>query len=653
MKQTRSLIKCLSLGILVFLANGARATSFTVQVVGFSFSPRTITINAGDTITWVTPPSGGHDVEADDGTFKSPPPGTFSTFSFTFSQAKTITYRCNPHAVSFNMRGTIIVQPAQNQAPTVNLTSPGNGATFNSGDSITISANASDPDGSIAKVEFFDGGNLIGSVPSAQGSISVTLAAGQHTLSAKATDNSGATASSGTVTITVNSPANQPPTVEITSPPPGAVFNSGDTITISAHANDPDGSVTKVEFFENGNLIGTATSSPFSVSTTLPPGPHTLTAKATDNAGAITTSAAFVITVNEPGNQSPTITLSAPSNGASFNTGDLITISADASDPDGTIAKVEFFDAGNLIGTDTSAPFSISLALPIGEHTITARATDDRGFGATTEPIKIAVNQPGSQSPLVSITSPANGATFNAGDTISISAEASEPEGTIVRVEFLADGSSIGTSEAPPFAISTTLPPGEHTLTAIATDDSGASATSVPVTILVNAIANNNPPTVSIAYPDDNSAYQFPATITMEATAQDSDGTIVKVEFFDGLGSIGVVTNAPYAMTFNLAATRHVITAVATDNLGATATSPIVHLNVAMRPTLTITRISPTEFKLTAQGTPAVPYTIEGSHDLSRWAQIATITPQRGGNINFTDSVPSDQAFKAYRIVIK
>jgi plastocyanin len=286
------------------------AANVPVQVVGFSFSPKTVTINVGDTITWMTPPSGGHDIEADDGTFKSPPPGTFSTFSFTFTQAKTITYRCNPHAVSFNMRGTIIVQAAANQPPTVSLTSPSNGATFSTTDSITITADPKDPDGSITKVEFFDGANSIGSKTAAPFSISTTLSAGQHSLTAKATDNGGATTTSAAVTITVNAVANNPPTVSITSPADNSAFEAPASVTIEANPQDSDGTIAKVEFFDGLTSLGVVTATPYSIKPTLQAGKHPLTAVATDNSGASTTSA--IVNVNVASRPTLVITRISP-----------------------------------------------------------------------------------------------------------------------------------------------------------------------------------------------------------------------------------------------------------------------------------------------------------------------------------------------------
>src|SRR5688500_10482773 len=78
--------------------------------------------------------------------------------------------------------------------------------------------------------------------------------------------------------------ANQPPTVSITAPAPGATFTAGSSVTLTADAADSDGSISKVEFFEGSNLIGTDTASPFSVDwANVLAGFYSVTAKATDN----------------------------------------------------------------------------------------------------------------------------------------------------------------------------------------------------------------------------------------------------------------------------------------------------------------------------------------------------------------------------------
>lgn len=95
--------------------------------------------------------------------------------------------------------------------------------------------------------------------------------------------------------------SNQAPTVSITSPSGGSTFNQGSAVTVAANAADSDGTIAQVEFFANGTSIGVDTNSPFSVNWTVASGSTDLTATATDNEGAQTTSAAVNVTGQSTG----------------------------------------------------------------------------------------------------------------------------------------------------------------------------------------------------------------------------------------------------------------------------------------------------------------------------------------------------------------
>ncbi|MEM8599488.1 MAG: G8 domain-containing protein [Bacteroidota bacterium] len=93
-------------------------------------------------------------------------------------------------------------------------------------------------------------------------------------------------------------PANAAPMVELTSPRDGDRLSAGRSVTLRVAASDPDGSVTKVTFLVDGQPIGEDTSAPFSVRVRrAPAGVYTLSAIATDDQGATTTSAAATVTV--------------------------------------------------------------------------------------------------------------------------------------------------------------------------------------------------------------------------------------------------------------------------------------------------------------------------------------------------------------------
>jgi thermitase len=92
---------------------------------------------------------------------------------------------------------------------------------------------------------------------------------------------------------------NIPPNVQITSPTAGSSFNEGDNIIIEANADDSDGNVTQVEFFQEAVFLGIDTGSPYSVTwNNVQAGSYSLTAVATDDSGATTTSSAVSITVS-------------------------------------------------------------------------------------------------------------------------------------------------------------------------------------------------------------------------------------------------------------------------------------------------------------------------------------------------------------------
>lgn len=197
---------------------------------------------------------------------------------------------------------------AANAAPTVNLTSPAEGASISLPAQVGLVASASDPDGSISKVEFYAGSTKVGEDDTAPYAFNWTAISGSYALTAVATDNQGASTTSAAVNVTVTNPANVPPTVSITSPVNGFTTESA-SLTINVTADDSDGFVTKVQFYRGATLLGEDTTSPYSFIWASPTvGSHTLTAVAVDNDMASTTSAAVSVTLTPPGNFTGTYT---------------------------------------------------------------------------------------------------------------------------------------------------------------------------------------------------------------------------------------------------------------------------------------------------------------------------------------------------------
>ena len=278
-----------------FISAPVQAATFNVSISGFAYSPPTVTVHVGDTVTWIQKDSIQHTVTSDGlpAVLTSTLLSLNQKFSHTFSDTGTFAYHCIPHA-SFR-KGTVIVQAAPNQPPTVALTSPTNGTVLPAPAKFLVTANASDVDGSVASVQFFAGTNSLGSVTAPPFQFQVTnLNAGVYSLSAVATDNLGATNASNPVTLTIDAP----PTIRITSPGAGALFLSPASFTLKVAAADADGTVDHVEYFDGATSLGVV-STPFTLPwNPVPGGPHLLTAIATDNLGVQTTSAPVSLTVS-------------------------------------------------------------------------------------------------------------------------------------------------------------------------------------------------------------------------------------------------------------------------------------------------------------------------------------------------------------------
>ncbi|PVY40665.1 DUF4082 domain-containing protein [Pontibacter virosus] len=546
-----------------------------------------------------------------------------------------------------------------NQAPIVSITSPANNATFTAPASIAIAASASDADGTISKVEFFNSDTKLGEdTDGSDGWAFVwnSVPGGTYALTAKATDNVGAAASSAVVNITVSSSTNQVPTVSITSPANNATFTAPASVSIAATASDTDGTVSRVEFFNGDTKLGEDTSSPYSYTWgSVAAGSYQITARATDNAGAVATSAVVNITVNPAPSGCPCTVFqpsAVPASGVK-NDGMALQIGMKfQSTENGLVTGIRFYKHSGNTGTHTGqlysssgillasvtftnetasgwqeAAFASPVAVTAGTtyvisyHSGAGNYTSDYSYfnqAVSNGPLKALANgesgangvyrytstpafptsdyqasnywidvvfnmdvPPANQPPTVSLTSPANNATFTAPASVAIAASASDADGTVAKVEFFQGNTKLGEDLSSPYTFAWNgVAAGSYQLTARATDNGGAASTSTAVAITVVEPANL-PPTVSLTSPANNATFTAPANIELAATAADQDGSITRVEFYSGGTKIGEDLTSPYTYSWgNVAAGTYQLTARAFDNLEVATISTVVNITV-------------------------------------------------------------------------
>ena len=127
-------------------------------------------------------------------------------------------------------------------------------------------------------------------------------------------------------------------------------------------------------------------------------------------------------------NKPPTVSITAPANGAVFSAPANITISVNASDQNGTVTKVDFYAGAMLLGTRTTAPYSVTWSnVTAGTYALTAQATDNLGATKTSTAVSITVT-----GPKVVIASPPSGATVYGGSVTLDGTFAGDPNATVL-----------------------------------------------------------------------------------------------------------------------------------------------------------------------------------------------------------------------------
>lgn len=256
--------------------------------------------------------------------------------------------------------------------------------------------------------------------------------------------------------------------------------------------------------------------------------------KATQNgawqAGAIV----YKATTPPPANQSPQVSISSPTKSSAFFALATITIEANASDSDGTVTRVEFYNGTVKLGERTAAPWSFTWKeVPEGSYQLAAAATDNSNVRTVSDPVTVVVEKSSAslnQMPSVTIATPWNNQTFNLPSAISITANATDPDGIITRVEYYLTGTKIGESLVSPYTIiwqcdST----GTYEITARAFDNLNASATSESVRFSIHTLQPK--PDLITLYPNPNHGIFY---IKMNSPGDDADVYDISVISLNG-----------------------------------------------------------------------------------------------------------------------
>jgi uncharacterized repeat protein (TIGR02059 family) len=287
------------------------ASAFTVKVNSVTRSVSSVTISGTKVLLGLASPVTNGDVV---------------TVAYTKPATNPLQTTAGGQAASITAQSVINnCSPVANQPPVVTITSPTKSIAFQAPATITIEASASDPDGSVVKVEFYNGSTKLGELTSLPFSFTwKNVTEGTYPLYVVATDNAGAKTVSETVTITVEKSAetvNELPVVSVTYVPRGNSRKpkKHDNILLTADAYDPDGTILSVEFKSGDATLAIVNTAPFEFTIQdADTGTYVITAVATDNRNAVTVSDPVEIDVSDITENADIVKLSPNPNNGQF-----------------------------------------------------------------------------------------------------------------------------------------------------------------------------------------------------------------------------------------------------------------------------------------------------------------------------------------------
>ncbi|MBI5386580.1 MAG: alkaline phosphatase family protein [Verrucomicrobia bacterium] len=365
------------------------------------------------------------------------------------------------------------------------------------------------------------------------------------------------------------------PNVTLTAPANNASFTAPTNITLTASASGGNGPMSRVEFYQAGQLISQDTNAPYSIVwSNVPPGSYAITAVAVEATGVTNASTPVLITVNPPG--FVPVRLLAP--GASW----------------------KYRDTGTNLGTLWRAPdfddqnWAAGLA-PLGYSDPHIRTTVNSGpagnyFITTYFRRSFVATNPASFSSLLFRMVCDDGAVVYLNGTEVFRSNLPDGAVTYLTPALAAIGGSGETTYNNTYASAGLVVPGTNVL---AVEVHQQSPTSSDLGFDLELIGGMSPG-VRITSPANDARFNAPADIPLAANALAATGAVATVEFFAGTTSLGVATNSPFTLNWtHVAEGQYTLWATMTDLSGRSLTSNPVGLTVTAPAAPAIASVQP------------------------------------------------------------
>jgi plastocyanin len=345
------------------------------------------------------------------------------------------------------------------------------------------------------------------------------------------------------------------------------------------------------------------------------------------------------------GNLAPTVAIIAPTNISRFAAPASFILSANASDSDGTVTNVEFFAGTTLLGSASTAPYTIAAGpLASGVYPVTARARDNLGATTTSVAVNVVVNTNHTVS-VSGFTFVPNVLTVTVGDSVTF--QGLEGLHTVT-----------GDTVAEPFCGIASGASCQVTFNRVGIFAYHCTPhQNLGMTGIVTVAGPNFQPMVTLTAPADGSVFAAPATFDLAADASDFGGSVASVRFIrGGTTSLGNPdSTAPYTgIASTLAAGNYVLTARVTDDKGLLNTSAPVNITVVTP--VNIQLLSPASgaggFQFNYTANRGLRYIVEGSANSGSPSPFVPLTTNVATSnlMTFIDPADVGRSNRAYRV---
>ncbi len=449
---------------------------------------------------------------------------------------------------------------------TVAILAPADGASFQLGAAVVFSGEAQDSYGALPGDMLLWGSSLDGELGPGNSMTLSDLSLGTHVIVLSAHNEAGSSGQDSISIEIVPVTDNLPPVPLISSPGEGDQFDQGIAVTLRGSAIDPEdgqlpGSALTWTSKVDG-LLGNGTELTLS-NLSLGPQLITLTALDANGASGRTSVALEIVPVGQ--NHAPTVTILEPTEGAVFTEGNLITLLGSGEDDEDGLLGSDALRWQSSLDGDLGTGKQLELVLSLGVHQITLTATDSGGKTAQAS-VNLSVNPAGNEPPVVSISSPADGAVYSQGQEITFVATADDPEDGLLSGAALVWSSNLDGELGNGEQLSLdSLSIGLHAILLAATDSGGASATA-SLNLRITEASENLPPVAQITAPADGLSVERGTQIDFEGEGLDpEDGALSGASLSWSSNLDGPLGNGSPLRISSLSEGQHTITFTAFD----------------------------------------------------------------------------------------